>query len=95
MGFRFRRSVRVLPGVRLNISKSGVSTSVGRRGATLNISEGGTKTTIGLPGSGLSWQSPTRPWQRGSRIPALTKRVVLIAVLVVAVVAVFLLLKAG
>lgn len=37
MGLRFRRSVKILPGVRLNFSKSGVSTSIGGKGATLNF----------------------------------------------------------
>jgi Protein of unknown function (DUF4236) len=32
MGFRFRRSFKIAPGFRLNLSKSGVSASVGRRG---------------------------------------------------------------
>ena len=63
MGFRFRRRIRVLPGLYVNISKSGVSTSIGGHGATLNLSKRGTRTTIGLPGSGLSWRSPTAPWQ--------------------------------
>ena len=30
--FRFRRSIRVLPFLRLNVSKSGLSTSIGGRG---------------------------------------------------------------
>ena len=55
MGWRFRRSVRIIPGVRLNISKSGVSTSIGRRGATVNISKHGVRQTYGLPGTGLSY----------------------------------------
>lgn len=55
MGFRFRRSVKLLPGVRLNFSTRGVSTSIGRRGATLNIGRHGTRATIGLPGTGLSY----------------------------------------
>ena len=50
MGFRFRKSVKVLPGVKLNISKSGISTSVGRRGATVNFSKRGTRATVGIPG---------------------------------------------
>lgn len=54
MGWRFRRSVKVLPGVRLNISKSGISTSIGGPGATLNIGPKGTRQTVGLPGSGVS-----------------------------------------
>lgn len=57
MGFRFRRSVRIMPGVRLNFSKSGVSTSLGPRGATINIGPKGVKKTVGLPGTGLSHTS--------------------------------------
>ncbi|MBS0396467.1 MAG: DUF4236 domain-containing protein, partial [Proteobacteria bacterium] len=37
MGFRFQRRVRILPGLRLNLSKSGVSASVGGRGAWLTF----------------------------------------------------------
>ncbi|HZT46697.1 MAG TPA: DUF4236 domain-containing protein, partial [Hyphomicrobiaceae bacterium] len=32
MGFRFRKTFSVLPGVKINLSKSGVSTSVGGKG---------------------------------------------------------------
>lgn len=53
MGFRFRKSVRILPGVRLNISKGGVSTTIGRRGATINLGKRGVRGTVGLPGTGL------------------------------------------
>lgn len=55
MGFRFRKTIRLLPGVRLNISKGGFSTSVGRPGATINIGKRGVRGTVGLPGSGLSY----------------------------------------
>ena len=55
MGLRYRKQVKVAPGVKLNLSKSGVSTSVGKRGATMNFSGRGTKTTVGIPGSGLSY----------------------------------------
>ena len=57
MGFRFRRSLRIAPGLRLNFSKSGISTSIGGRGATYNIGPRGTRTTVGLPGTGLFWTS--------------------------------------
>lgn len=66
MGFRFRRRIRIARGLSLNISKSGISTSVGGRGATLNISKRGTRTTLGLPGTGLSYRSPTQPWNDGA-----------------------------
>jgi hypothetical protein len=38
MGFRFRRSIRIAPGLRVNIGKRGISSmSLGKRGATLNV----------------------------------------------------------
>ncbi|NNM78624.1 DUF4236 domain-containing protein [Sphingomonas sp. ID1715] len=58
MGFRFRRSVKLLPGVRLNFSTRGVSTSIGGRGATMNISRRGVRSTLGIPGTGLSYTTP-------------------------------------
>lgn len=63
MGFRFRRSIRLLPGVRLNLSKGTPSISVGRRGFTTNIGKRGVRNTIGLPGSGLSYTTPTSGWR--------------------------------
>jgi hypothetical protein len=57
MGFRFHHSLRVLPGVRLNLSKGGVSASVGIRGAWFTIGQKGTRATVGLPGTGLSYTS--------------------------------------
>ena len=60
MGFRFRRRIKLLPGIRLNISKSGVSTSVGEPGATINLRGNNVRTTVGVPGSGLSYTSSAR-----------------------------------
>jgi hypothetical protein len=58
MGFRFRRTIKILPGIKINISKSGLSTSIGGPGATVNVKSGRkTKTTIGIPGTGLSHTS--------------------------------------
>ena len=59
MGLRFRRRVRIFPGVWLNLSKSGVSTSIGVKGLTANLGHGKTKTTVGLPGTGLSYNETT------------------------------------
>ncbi len=57
MVLRFRRSIKIAPGVRLNVSKSGPSLSVGGHGATANFSKRGTRTTVGVPGTGLSYTS--------------------------------------
>ena len=43
MGFRFRKSFKIMPGVRINVSKTGFSTSVGGKGASYNIDFRGKK----------------------------------------------------
>lgn len=54
MGFRFSRRIRILPGVSVNLSKSGPSVSVGPRGAKHTIGSKGSRTTVGIPGTGIS-----------------------------------------
>jgi len=66
MGLRFRRSFRLMPGIRLNVSKSGVSASIGGRGAWFTIGRRGTRATLGIPGTGLSYTEQS-PWQRPER----------------------------
>lgn len=58
MGFNFRKSLKIAPGVRLNITKKGISSlSIGGKGARVNLGKKGTRTTVGLPGTGLSYSS--------------------------------------
>ena len=58
-GFRFRKSIGVLPGVKVNLSKSRGSTSLGARGATVNVGADGRRmVTIGIPGTGMSYRTP-------------------------------------
>jgi Protein of unknown function (DUF4236) len=61
MGFRFHRSIKILPGIRLNFGKRGISTSIGVRGAHVTFGKTGTRTTVGLPGSGLSYTHLEKP----------------------------------
>lgn len=70
MGFRFRKTISIMPGVRVNLSKSGSSVSVGRRGATVNVGRRGTFFTAGIPGSGLSWRE--RVSQRSPNVGVIT-----------------------
>jgi hypothetical protein len=51
---RFRRTFRLLPGVRINVSKHGISTTVGPRGMHLTFNRYGVRQAVGLPGTGLS-----------------------------------------
>lgn len=53
MGWRFRKSIKIMPGVRINFSKSGISTSVGPRGAKVTFGPNGTYVNTGIPGTGL------------------------------------------
>src|SRR4051794_4739181 len=59
MAFRFRRSIKILPGFRLNLSGSGASVSVGPRGLHYTLGPRGTRVTAGIPGTGLSWSQYT------------------------------------
>ena len=61
MGFRVRKSIKIMPGVRMTFSPSGVSTSIGVRGARVTRGANGRITrTIGIPGSGVSHSSTIR-----------------------------------
>ncbi|HEY2980915.1 MAG TPA: DUF4236 domain-containing protein, partial [Anaerolineales bacterium] len=53
MPIRYYRSFKILPGVRINVSKSGISTTVGPRGFKLTFNKHGIRRTIDLPGTGL------------------------------------------
>ena len=53
MGLRFRRSVKLAPGIRMNFSGSGVSWTLGPRGASVGIGKRGTYFNSGIPGTGL------------------------------------------
>ena len=57
MGFRFQKRIRVAPGLRLNLSKSGVGASVGRTGLRVGIDAKRKKYfSVGLPGTGISYR---------------------------------------
>lgn len=56
MGFRFRKSFKIAPGVRVNVGKKSVGISAGVKGARVSVNSSGRKTTtVGLPGTGLSY----------------------------------------
>ena len=56
MGLRFRKSFKVAPGVRVNVSKKSVGVSVGGKGFRKSVNTSGRVTTsIGVPGTGLSY----------------------------------------
>lgn len=64
MGFNFRKSFKIAPGVRLNVGKKGISSvSLGGKGGRVNIGKKGVRSTVSAPGTGLSYTShqPYKP----------------------------------
>ncbi len=57
MPIRFRKSIKILPGVRLNLSKSGISVTLGGKLFSLNLGKRGTYANVDLPGSGLVYRT--------------------------------------
>ena len=69
MSWRFRRRVALIPGLRLNLSRSGASLSIGHRGGWLTSGpHGRRRVTVGLPGSGLYWTESIAPGSPGAAI---------------------------
>lgn len=54
MSLRFRKSFKLAPGVRMNLSGGGASWSIGPRGATIGIGKRGAYLNAGIPGTGIS-----------------------------------------
>lgn len=61
MGLRFRRSVTLCKGVKLNFGKTGMSVSVGQKSYRKTFHQNGNvTTTVGLPGTGIYWTDTKR-----------------------------------
>lgn len=57
MGLRFRKSIKIAPGIKLNLSKSGIGVSAGVRGVHIGANSRGTYSSVGIPGTGISSMS--------------------------------------
>lgn len=53
MSINFRKRKKIMPGVYLNFSKKGISTTIGPRGANVNVGKKGAFLNTGIPGTGL------------------------------------------
>ncbi len=72
MGLRFRKSVTLCKGVRLNFGLHGMSVTTGTKGFhnTYNFGTGRTTTSIGIPGTGLSYVTTSGGRSNNSRARA-------------------------
>jgi len=53
MGWKYRKRISVFPGFRINLSKSGMSATIGMKGFSVNMGKNGTYLNTGLPGTGI------------------------------------------
>ena len=53
MAWSFRRRIKILPGVHLNIGKNGLSTTFGMRGVSITTGKNGTYLNTGIPRTGF------------------------------------------
>lgn len=75
MGFRFRKSIKILPGVKLNLGSKGVSSvTVGKRGASVTVGKKGTRATVGIPGTGLSYSEQISGGRKSAAPPPAPKQ---------------------
>ncbi|WP_174845444.1 DUF4236 domain-containing protein [Sporolactobacillus shoreae] len=67
MGFRFRKSFKIAPGIKFNVNKKSVGMTFGTKGAHYTINSKGTRTkSVGIPGTGLSYVDVKNTEKRSS-----------------------------
>ncbi len=60
MGLRFRKSIKIAPGVKINLNKKSTSVTFGSKGVHYTASSTGKKTaSVGIPGTGISYTKTT------------------------------------
>ena len=72
MGFRIRKSIKVAPGIRLNLSKTGIGTSVGGDYGRVSVHSSGRNTfatRTGVPGITYMRSIKKHPGQKGDAPP--------------------------
>ena len=59
MGMRFRKSIKIAPGVKLNIGKKSVGISIGGKCGGISVnSKTGARVRTSIPGTGISFSEP-------------------------------------
>lgn len=57
MGFRFRKSKKILPGVRVNFSKKGAGVRLGGKHGGVSFGPSGSRVSASIPGTGISYST--------------------------------------
>lgn len=97
MGFRYRRSYKILPGIKVNVGKKSTSVTFGGKifRTTVNRKRGTVTSSVSTPIKGLSYQktekiekrTPSNMVERNTTYSALTYKVCSILILFVGILA--------
>jgi hypothetical protein len=71
MKFRFRKSKKILPGVKLHVTHTGISTTLGPKHLNVGVGKRGTNLNTSIPHTGISGTqklSNTRTNSRGTLV---------------------------
>lgn len=82
MGFRFRKSIKIAPGVKVNLGKKSVGMSIGNKYAGVSVnSRTGARARVSAPGTGLSYSTKigSSSAHRGDSSPLPTQTAVFLA----------------
>lgn len=63
MGIRFNKRITLLPWLKANVGKSGVSLTIGPKGKTLNIGSSGVNVNVSM-GKGVSYNKRLISWKK-------------------------------
>ncbi|MGV8931952.1 MAG: DUF4236 domain-containing protein [Luteimonas sp.] len=72
MAIRFRKSFKLAPGIRMNVSPSSLGASFGPRGASVSVGKQGVYGNVGIAGTGLSTRNKLSGGTSGSAPPSST-----------------------
>ena len=67
--------MKIAPGVRINLTKKGVSARVGPRGAGITTGTSGTTVSAGIPGSGLHVSEKIKSKKKGRKAPSQSRSI--------------------
>ena len=67
MAFRFRKTLNIIPGVKVNIGKRGLSITTGRKGLSVTTGKKGVHLNVGAPGTGISFRTKISDFFKNSK----------------------------
>ncbi len=71
MGWGFKKSFKILPGVKINVGKKGISSAtVGGKVARVNVGKKGLSASASVPGTGVSYNHKLTGGKESAQVPS-------------------------